>query len=204
MKLVLTGFDRYSSHLPVLPLAMWIALAPFAAGSPATSEDLNGPLICDHKLTNRNVLMSPVSCWLTTLPSIMDGLPQATFPSVWIVSLWLSPWNSPGLPRHKNLLLTYIIGDEVMLWEVLSILIWLIWVLCLAGLGSRQSGEDGKLPVSEWEQLPATLPPCLVFNQFSLEGAQARSNPLNHQCSPHNGVSQTASLWMDAFSSWVL
>lgn len=62
MKLVLTGFDRYSSHLPVLPLAMWTALAPFAASRPATSKDLNGPLICDHKLANRNVLMSPVSC----------------------------------------------------------------------------------------------------------------------------------------------
>lgn len=62
MKLVLTGFDLYSSHLAILPLATWIALAPFAANSPATSKDLNVPLICDHKLVNRNVLMSPVSC----------------------------------------------------------------------------------------------------------------------------------------------
>lgn len=112
MKLVITGFDCYSSHLPILPLAMWIALAPFAASSPATSKDLNVPLICDHKLANRNVLMIPVSYWLTTLSSNMDGLTQATFPRVLIVLLWLSPWYSPGLLRHKNLLWTHIVGDE--------------------------------------------------------------------------------------------
>lgn len=59
MELVLTDFDLYASHLPILPLAMLIALAPFPAISPAMSKDLNVPLICDHKLPNRNVPHKP-------------------------------------------------------------------------------------------------------------------------------------------------
>lgn len=51
---------------------MLIALATFAAVSPAMSKDPNVPLI-DHNLPNRNVLMSPI--WLAYHPPIRHGWP---------------------------------------------------------------------------------------------------------------------------------
>jgi hypothetical protein len=124
------GFDLHSSHLPILPLTALLALAPFVAVSPAVSEDLIMPLICDHKL-------SKILLIYQTLIHHWWPYSICEFPKVITVFLSLSPLELFQLVRHN------LVGDTLRMMngyvlegsEFLSLAC--VSAVCLGGVAVR-------------------------------------------------------------------
>lgn len=138
------------------------SLAPFAAASPAVSQEPNVPLICDQKLPNGALLVSSRSLWLSKCSSIMGSFTQSAFPRclwcLWSYSAPL-PLNPPSLFRH-NLSLSHIMDGAHLCPEGSEFHPWLRRVPCLSGWGSSQFEDVAKTHITGFGQRCTCPLPC--------------------------------------------